>query len=205
VPKSIDINDRLVGTVGLVVVWLGFLLAFQLALRMCFSIADMPAAASRRNGPADRVDRVDRIDRGDRVGFVDRSDRADLAARLAIALVPIALAYLVAHNFSSLLGEGPTVLQLFSDPFGRQWDLFGTAHTHLDPGLVTPRSTWLVAVGALVAGHMASIVASHRVVAAAGLSPRRAALAMLPMTVLMLAYTAVSLLLIAQPMVAPAR
>jgi hypothetical protein len=126
-----------------------------------------------------------------------------LAAQLAITLVPIAAAYNVAHNFSGLFIQGQTVFQLLSDPFGWQWDLFGTARWHPDIGLVDAKLTWVVAVTAIVLGHVAAIWWSHRVVLAAGVPPRRAAWGLLPLTLLMLAYTAVSLLLIAEPMVLP--
>jgi hypothetical protein len=127
---------------------------------------------------------------------------APAAAQLAFTLVPIALAYNVAHNFSSLVIQGPTAVQLLSDPFGRQWNLFGSARWVPDVAIVDARLTWFVAVTAIVAGHMLSLWWSHRVVLQAGVPARRAALAMLPMTLLMLAYTAVSLTLIAEPMVA---
>ena len=132
------------------------------------------------------------------------SDAVD-AADLVVALVPIALGYQVAHNFSSLLIQGQRVFGLMSDPFGRQWDLFGTARWYPDIGLIDARTTWFVAVAAIVLGHAASIVGSHRLVLARGVPPRRAAGALLPLALLMLGFTAVSLLLIAEPMVVSAR
>jgi hypothetical protein len=175
-PHWHDVNGYVVGSVGLVAVWLGLLLAFRAALAISFGLGGAAPVGA---------------------------ERAELASRLALALVPIALGYLVAHNFSSLIQQGPVVLQLLSDPFGRQWDLFGTVHRHFDTGLVSARSTWWVAVSAIVLGHVLSIVRSHRVVAEAGWSARRAATAMLPMAILMVLYTAVSLILIAEPMVTP--
>lgn len=124
-------------------------------------------------------------------------------AALALTLVPIAAAYNIAHNFSSLALQGQAALQLLSDPFGWQWNLFGTARWHPDIGLVDARLTWFVAVFAIVAGHVVAIAWSHRVVLAAGVSARRAAWSLLPLTVLMVAYTAISMMLIAEPMVIP--
>lgn len=122
-------------------------------------------------------------------------------SRLVQALVPIALGYTVAHNLSSFVVQGQRVFALLSDPFGRQWDLLGTARWYPDIGLMDARLTWFVAVAAIVAGHVASIVASHRAVLAAGVPPRRAAVGLLPMTLLMLALTALSLTLIGEPMI----
>jgi len=123
------------------------------------------------------------------------------APALVITLVPIALAYQVAHNFSSLLIQGQRIFQLLSDPFGWQWDLFGTARWYPDIGIVDARMTWFVALTAIVAGHMVSIWWAHRLVLAAGVTPRRAFWAMLPLSLLMVGYTAISLVLIAEPMV----
>jgi hypothetical protein len=170
-PQWMDVNGYFVGTAGLVAVWLVFLAAYLLTLRLSLALLHAKANAGL------------------------------LAAQLAITLVPIAAAYNVAHNFSSLVIQGQNVFALMSDPFGRQWDLFGSAHWYPDIGIVDARLTWFVAVIAIVLGHAASIWWSHRVALAAGVSPRRGALAMLPLTLLMVAYTAVSLTLIAEPMV----
>lgn len=67
--------------------------------------------------------------------------------------------------------------------------------------MVDARLTWYVAVGAIVTGHGVSIWLAHRLALDLKLSPWRTALAMTPMTGLMLAYTAVSLVVIAEPMV----
>jgi hypothetical protein len=118
-----------------------------------------------------------------------------------LTLFPIAVAYNVAHNFSSLVMQGQQLIPLLSDPLGRQWDLFGTARyvTRLD--LVDARTTWHVAIGAIVAGHVLSIWLAHRVALREVGTPRRAIATTAPLTVLMLAYTALSLTIIAEPMV----
>ncbi len=176
VPQWLDTNGVVAGSAGLLLVWLLFWAAYSAILRL--SLGMMRPALTAAAKPR-------------------------LAAQLAISLVPIALAYNVAHNFSTLLIQGQTVFQLLSDPFGRQWDLFGTARWYPDIGLVDARLTWFVAVTAIVLGHMVSIWWSHRLVLAAGVPPRLAARAMLPLSLLMVTYTAVSLMLIAEPMVLP--
>ncbi|MHC4924814.1 MAG: hypothetical protein ACYTG4_12200, partial [Planctomycetota bacterium] len=45
----------------------------------------------------------------------------------AYSLLPIALFYHLAHNAEHFLMEGPKVVALMSDPFGWNWNLFGTA------------------------------------------------------------------------------
>ena len=57
----------------------------------------------------------------------------DYFIRYAYALLPIALFYHIAHNLEHLLMEGPRVLALISDPFGWNWNLFGTASWSIPP------------------------------------------------------------------------
>jgi hypothetical protein len=118
-----------------------------------------------------------------------------------LTLVPIAIAYNVAHNFSSLVMQGQQLIPLLSDPLGRQWDLFGTARYVTRLGLIDARTTWYVAIGAIVTGHVLSIWLAHRVALRELGTPRRAIAATAPLSVLMLAYTAMSLTIIAEPMV----
>jgi hypothetical protein len=130
-----------------------------------------------------------------------QTSTAAVAQRFAPTLVPIAVAYNIAHNLSSLLIQGQNLLPLLSDPLGRQWNLFGTAHLHANIGLVDARLTWNIAIVAIVSGHAISIWLAHRLALREFATPRRAALAGAPLTVLMVAYTAISLLVIAEPMV----
>jgi len=67
--------------------------------------------------------------------------------------------------------------------------------------LYTAWRFWYVAIGAIVAGHVISIWLAHRVALRELGTPRRALLATVPLTALMLAYTAISLTIIAEPMV----
>ena len=68
-------------------------------------------------------------------------------------------------------------------------------------GLVDSKMTWDVPISAIVAGHVIAVWLAHRVMLREVVTPRRAALASIPLTVLMVAYTAISLLAIAEPMV----
>ncbi len=84
-----------------------------------------------------------------------------LAGRFAHSLVPIALAYVVAHYFSLLVTEGQALGYLISDPLGNGSDLFGTASATVDLGVISTTAVWLVQVGALVAGHVSGLAAAH--------------------------------------------
>lgn len=84
-----------------------------------------------------------------------------LRADFVHSLVPIVVAYAVAHYFSLLVLEGQATIALVSDPFSRGWDLFGTATRTVNFNLVSPRTVALVQCGAIVVGHVAGVVIAH--------------------------------------------
>lgn len=168
--RWMDINGYVPGTIGLLGVWLFFLLAYGAS---CFITSRLT-----RQGTM-----------------------ADTARRFALTLVPIAAAYVLAHNFSSLLIQGQNVIAMLSDPLGRQWNLFGTAGHYANIGLIDARTTWYVAIGAIVAGHVLSVWLAHRIALREYTTQRQAVVATLPLTVLMVFYTGISLSVMAEPMV----
>ena len=115
--------------------------------------------------------------------------RRSLVPDFVLPLVPIAAAYLVAHYFTLLLIQGQFIITLVSDPFGRGWDLVGTADFAPNLAIVSPETVWYVQVAALVVGHVAGLAIAHdRAVAV--FEDRVAALeAQFPMLALMVLYT----------------
>jgi (2Fe-2S) ferredoxin len=95
-------------------------------------------------------------------GRLARSERTgvEIAASFAHTLVPIALAYAVAHYFTLVLFEGQLVLPALGDPLGRGWDLLGTADWR-PVVFLSPRVVWYVQVTTIVAGHIAGVVLAH--------------------------------------------
>ena len=86
----------------------------------------------------------------------------ELARSFAHTLIPIALAYLVAHYFSAFVyQEQAQFTYILSDPLGDGSDLFGTAGGGIDYGLISSNAIWYVQVGALVAGHVAALTLAH--------------------------------------------
>jgi hypothetical protein len=77
------------------------------------------------------------------------------------SLVPIAAVYIFAHYFSFLIYEGQGIVYLASDPFGQGWDLFGTASTGIDYGLISQAGIWYVQVAFVCLGHVAALVLAH--------------------------------------------
>jgi hypothetical protein len=84
-----------------------------------------------------------------------------VADRFAHTLVPIALAYAVAHYFTLILFEGQRIISTVSDPFGTGLDLFGTADRAIDFTLISPTGVWYVQLGVIVAGHVAAVFLAH--------------------------------------------
>ncbi len=114
------------------------------------------------------------------------------------SLVPIALAYAVAHYFSLLLREGQLAIRLVSDPFGKGWDLFGSADFKPDYAIISPNMVWYVQVAALVAGHVAGLVVAHDRAVSLFSSAQLALRTQYAMLTLMVLYTAGGLWLLSQ-------
>jgi hypothetical protein len=93
---------------------------------------------------------------------IDRTTPTNvLAVRFAHTLVPIALAYVVAHYFSLLVYQSQAVWYLASDPLGVGSNIFGTAGGQIDFSVLTPNAIWYVQVGALLAGHVSGLALAH--------------------------------------------
>jgi uncharacterized membrane protein len=79
--------------------------------------------------------------------------------------------------------------------------LFGTAKAYPDIGIVDARFTWYLAITSIVAGHAISIWLAHRLALREFGARGRAVVASIPLTVLMVVYTIISLMILADPLV----
>jgi len=120
---------------------------------------------------------------------------SDVARSFVHTLVPIALAYAVAHYFTLVIFEGQLLLTAISDPFGKGWDLFGTADHTVNFWLST-NAIWYIQVAAIVGGHVAAVVLAHDR-ALAVFPPSRAVKTQYAMLVLMAGLTMLGLVLLA--------
>ena len=77
------------------------------------------------------------------------------------SLIPIALAYLIAHYATLLLVQGQLAIPLASDPFGYGWDLFGTLDYRVNVQPLSADQIWYLQAGALVLGHVLGLVIAH--------------------------------------------
>lgn len=124
-----------------------------------------------------------------------------IAKMFVFALVPIAVAYNIAHYVSFLLIQGQLVIPLASDPFGFGWDIFGTGDYRINIKIINARVVWYLAVAAIVLGHIISVYVAHRISVRTMGNYSAALRSQYPMMILMVAYTATSLWIIAQPIV----
>jgi hypothetical protein len=81
--------------------------------------------------------------------------------RYAHTLVPIAMAYALAHYLSFLIFQGQAIIYLASDPLGRGWDLLGTADHAIDYGLLGQNAIWYLQVAIVIVGHLCALVLAH--------------------------------------------
>jgi len=122
-----------------------------------------------------------------------------VARRFALTLIPIAIGYHVAHYLVFLLVQGQYVIPLLSDPFGRGWNLLGTAGYRVDIALVGARFAWYTALGAIVTGHVLAVYLGHVRAMAQFQRTRVAFSTQVALTALMVIYTFIGLSITAEP------
>src|SRR4051794_6446027 len=121
---------------------------------------------------------------------------AALGARFAHTLVPIAVAYVVAHYFSLVATQGQALLPLASDPLGNGANVFGTASLTVNYALLSAGTIWAVQVIALVAGHVGGLVLAHDRALTTYADHRRAVRSQRYMLVVMVGFTSLGLWLL---------
>ncbi len=135
------------------------------------------------------------------IALENRLPTEKLARAFALSLVPIAIAYHLAHYLSFLLIQGQLIIPLASDPLGIGWNLLGTAGYKLNIGIIGARFVWITAVIVIILGHVIAVYLSH--MEALKLFKERSLVlrSQYPMLILMVGYTMVSLWIFAQPIV----
>lgn len=120
-----------------------------------------------------------------------------------LSIVPISIAYHVAHYFQSLIVDFPTAVLALSDPFGLGWSLLpdeGLQHgTTMGLGPDGIVMAYRAQTAIIVAGHLLATLAAHRIALAETGSRRKAVLMGIPLAVLMVGYTVFGLWLLSTP------
>ena len=131
------------------------------------------------------------------------SRKVDLKATVsafALTLVPIALVYNAAHNYSYMVVQSQGLIPLLNDPFGKGWHLWpAVAGYQPSFALAQAATVWYAQVVLIVVGHVIAVYLSHLRAGERFRTAQRALLSQYPMLVLMIAYTMVSLSILAAP------
>ena len=136
---------------------------------------------------------------------IARSDApfARVFGHLALSLLPIAFVYHISHYLTSFLVSIQYTIAAFNDPLNIGADLFGIEPFRVTTGFFNRldwvRVIWLTQAGLVVAGHVWSVLLSHRIALSLFPERQRAAWATLPLSLFMIAYTLLGLWLLAAP------
>jgi len=116
-----------------------------------------------------------------------------VAAAFAPSLVPIALAYFIAHYFTLFVFQSQDIVRLASDPLGLGWNLFGTVQNQINFQAFSPELIWIVQVVAIVVGHVLGLAYAHDRALELGRTRRESLLSQAPFLLLMVVLTVAGL------------
>lgn len=130
-------------------------------------------------------------------------DLRGVAARLALSILPISLAYHFAHFLTVLLVNGQYTLIALNRQFAGGRDVFGLNHLEVTTSFLNVHRTveyiWWAQSGAIIFGHVLAVILAHAIASEVFKTRRGAALGGLPLALLMVGYTAFGLWLLAAP------
>ena len=121
--------------------------------------------------------------------------------KFTLSLIPIALAYHFAHYLSYILIQGQYIIPLLSDPFGNGLNIIGTANNTINISIINAKIAWFISLISIISGHIISIFVAHIIALKIFKNQNIAIRSQYPMLFLMVFYTALSLWIIAQPIV----
>ncbi len=169
VSEHLDAGPRVIATAGLLCVTLAFLAVFVVT--------------------AELVRRI--------TGLTEQ--RTVVAALFAYTLVPIALVYNAAHNYSYIVVQSQGIIPLLADPLQNGANLLPTGGYLTSFALADAQIVWYIQIALIVGGHMIAVYLAHRRALILTAERRRALVGQLPMLLLMVAYTMTSLWILSQP------
>ncbi|HEY8801878.1 MAG TPA: hypothetical protein VIN00_02275, partial [Candidatus Dormibacteraeota bacterium] len=118
----------------------------------------------------------------------------------ALTLVPIALVYNAAHNYSYIVVQSQGLIPLLNDPLAKGWHLWpAVAGFKPSFALAQASTVWYAQVVLIVIGHVIAVYLAHLRAGERFRTAQRALLSQYPMLLLMVIYTMTSLWILAQP------
>jgi hypothetical protein len=134
------------------------------------------------------------------------SRKLDLKATVTafvLTLVPIALVYNAAHNYSYVVVQSQGLIPLLNDPLQKGWHLLPALAGYKPSFALAQASTvWFAQIVLIVVGHVIAVYLSHLKAGEKFRTAQRALLSQYPMLLLMVMYTMTSLWILAQPITA---
>jgi hypothetical protein len=127
------------------------------------------------------------------------ADRLAILTAFAFTLVPIALVYNAAHNYSYVVVQAQALVPLLADPLGRGWSLLPTAGYRPSFALASAATVWYIQVVLIVLGHVVAVYLAHLRAGQRFRTAYRVLQSQYPMLGLMVLYTMTSLWILAQP------
>jgi hypothetical protein len=166
-------------TAGLLLLTAVFLAAFVLVMRlvMWFGWPEVGSPFSRWKGV----------------------DESSALTAFALTLVPIALVYNAAHNYTYVVVQSQGLIPLLADPLQRGWHLFPTAGYKISFVFAGAAVVWYVQIILIVLGHVIAVYLSHLRAGQRFKNAAHVLLSQYPMLLLMVLYTMTSLWILAQP------
>jgi hypothetical protein len=127
-------------------------------------------------------------------------DMTATISAFALTLVPIALVYNTAHNYSYLVVQAQAIIPLLNDPLGKGWHLCpAVAGFQPSFALAQASTVWYAQVVLIVLGHVIAVYLAHLRAGERFRTAQRVLLSQYPMLLLMVMYTMTSLWILAQP------
>jgi hypothetical protein len=129
---------------------------------------------------------------------------------MVAGLVPIAVGYLVAHYLTYLLFDGQRIVLALNDPLGFGWNVLGRSSFEPATAWLPGSAAWSIQLLAVVGGHVVGAWAGHAVAlrttaqqhgASAGEQARSVRLRQVPLALLMVGLTTVTLWSLGQAIV----
>ena len=117
----------------------------------------------------------------------------------AFTLVPIALVYNAAHNYTYVVVQSQGIIPLLADPLQKGWHLLPTAGYKVSFLLAGAAVVWYVQIILIVLGHVIAVYLAHLRASERFKNASHVLLSQYPMLLLMVLYTMTSLWILAQP------
>lgn len=122
-----------------------------------------------------------------------------LKQRFILSLLPIVLGYHIAHYFTYFISTLQQLVAAADNSSDLLWSLFDLSGNTTNSLGLSQHAIWYVQISAIIIGHIVSIFVAHKIASNMFTRQRDIVISQLPIVIIMLIYTTLSLLIIASP------